>query len=214
MNPKKTGAWLVALVVLVSLSGCATDSGYYDPARSAGAGALGGAAAGAALGSVIGAAAGAPGKGAWIGAASGALAGGIAGAAYAHHKNLQLRNREAAMQQYHYAPGHAALVDINEAVTQPPTVRPGQTVDMVMTYTILTPDNAPTQVTLYRAVSLGGTAVGQPYQTQAVNQNGTYQDRVGFTVPPDAPAGTYTVSNRVTTGYGTQERLSYFTVVY
>uniref|UniRef100_A0A7V4G9T3 Glycine zipper domain-containing protein n=1 Tax=Desulfobacca acetoxidans TaxID=60893 RepID=A0A7V4G9T3_9BACT len=210
---RKCVVFVVLLIFTVSLAGCATDSGYYDPARSAGAGALGGAAAGAALGSIIGAAAGAPGKGAWIGAASGALAGGIAGAAYAHHKNQQLRSREAAMQQYQYAPGQAAMVDINEAVTQPPTVRPGQTVDMVMTYTILTPDNAPTQVTLYRAVTLGNTQVGQPYQVQAVNQNGTYQDRVGFQVPPDAPAGTYTVSNRVMTGFGSQERISYFTVV-
>lgn len=213
MTLRKSLAVLLALSVVISLAGCATDSGYYDPGRSAAAGALGGAAAGAALGSIIGAAAGAPGKGAWIGAASGALAGGIAGAAYAHHKNQQLRSGEAAMQQYHYGPGQAAMVDLNEAVTQPSTVRPGQTVDMVLTYTILTPDNAPTQVSLYRAVTLGSTQVGQPYQTQAVNQNGTYQDRVGFQVPPDAPPGTYTVSNRVTTAFGSQERLSYFTVV-
>ena len=47
-----TRKWLaIAGVVLlvVSLAGCVTESGYYDPYRSAGAGALGGAATGAAI---------------------------------------------------------------------------------------------------------------------------------------------------------------------
>ena len=64
-----TRKWLaIASVVLlvVSLAGCVTDSGYYDPARSAGAGALGGAATGAAVGSIIGAASGHAGTGAWV----------------------------------------------------------------------------------------------------------------------------------------------------
>ena len=69
-----TRKWLaIAGVVLfaVSLAGCVTDSGYYDPARSAGAGALGGAATGAAIGSIIGAATGHAATGAWVGAAAG-----------------------------------------------------------------------------------------------------------------------------------------------
>ena len=47
---------VVALICIFigSLAGCATN-GTYDPARSAGAGALGGAATGAAIGSIVGA---------------------------------------------------------------------------------------------------------------------------------------------------------------
>ena len=73
-----TRKWLaIACVVLlaVSLAGCVTDSGYYDPARSAGAGALGGAATGAALGAIIGAATGNAATGAWVGAAAGGVLG-------------------------------------------------------------------------------------------------------------------------------------------
>ena len=69
------------VLLVVSLAGCVTDSGYYDPARSAGAGALGGAATGAAIGSIIGAATGNAATGAWVGAAAGGVLGGVGGGA-------------------------------------------------------------------------------------------------------------------------------------
>jgi len=213
MTGRKILALAVVLIFSVSLVGCATN-GYYDPARSAGAGALGGAAAGAALGAIIGAATGSPATGAWVGAASGALVGGIGGALYARHKNQQMRDRAAAAQYYGYSPDRGALVEVNEVRTMPNSVRPGQNVDMSMTYTILTPDGSPAQVTLVREVRHGGRTVGDPYQVRNVDQNGTHQDMVGFTVPRDAPPGSYAVSNRVITPYGSSERTSYFTVVY
>jgi hypothetical protein len=205
----------VALVLLLSVSfmGCTTPSGTYAPAKSAGAGALGGAAAGAALGSIIGAATGSPATGAWVGAASGAIVGGIGGALYARHMNQQMRNREVAAQQYNYSGSRGAVVDINEVRTSPSAVRPGQAVDIYTTYTILTPQDTPSQVTLYREIRRNGQIVGQPYSVQASNQNGTYQDRVAFTVPRSAPPGQYLVNNRITSPYGSAERSAYFTVV-
>lgn len=213
MGSRRIMALAVVVLFSVSLVSCATN-GTYDPARSAGAGALGGAATGAALGAIIGAATGSPATGAWIGAASGAVVGGVGGYLYAQHRNQQMRDAGMAAQQYNYGPGQAAMVDINEVSTMPASVRPGQNVDMLMTYTVLTPDNSPTQVTLARDVSMGGRPVGQPYQVQAVNQNGTFQDRVGFTIPRDAPPGAYMVRNRVTTNFGSLERTSSFNVVY
>jgi predicted small secreted protein/Tfp pilus assembly protein PilV len=205
----------IALVLLlsVSLMSCTTPSGTYSPGKSAGAGALGGAAAGAAIGSIIGAATGSPATGAWVGAATGAIAGGIGGALYARHMNQQMRSREAAAQQYNYSSSRGSVVDINEVRTSPTSVRPGQTVDISTTYTILTPQDPPTQVTLYREVRHNGQVVGQPHSVQATNKNGTHQDRVGFTVPRSAPPGTYMVSNRISSSYGTAERSAYFTVV-
>lgn len=205
----------VALVVLLSVTfmGCTTPSGTYSTPKSAGAGALGGAAAGAALGSIIGAATGSPATGAWVGAASGAVVGGIGGALYARHMNQQMRSRAAAAQQYNYAGSRGAVVDINEVRAAPNTVRPGQTVDIYTTYTILTPQNTPAQVTLYREVRRNGQVVGQPYSVQTTNQNGTHQDRVAFTVPSNAAPGSYMVSNRITSSYGSAQRSAYFTVV-
>ena len=202
------------LVLLLSISvlGCATSSGTYEPGKSTAAGALGGAAAGAALGSIIGAATGSPATGAWVGAASGAVVGGVGAALYARHKNQQMRERQIAIQQYSYNPSQGVLVDVSQAAAIPNAVRPGQNVELVMTYTVLNPDNTPTKVTLYREVKLNGNTVGQPNTIQVMNQNGTFQDRVEFTVPSVAGPGLYTVSNRVLTDFGSAERTSSFTV--
>ena len=212
MVSKKILALPLAVLLSLTFLGCATPSGTYEPGKSTAAGALGGAAAGAALGSIIGAATGSPATGAWVGAATGAIVGGVGGALYARHMNQQMKNRNAAVQQYNYNPSQGVLVDVSQAGAMPNRTRPGQAVNMTMTYTVLSPDNAPTQVTLYREVRLNGETMGQPSAIQVMNQNGTFQDQIAFTVPPNAKPGLYTVSNRVLTDYGGAERTTSFTV--
>ncbi len=212
MASKNILALVMVFLLSIAMLGCATSSGTYDPGQSTAAGALGGAAAGAAIGSIIGAATGSPGTGAWVGAATGAIAGGVGGALYARHMNQQMKARNAAVQQYNYNPSQGVLVDISQATATPTTARPAQTVNMGMTYTILTPDSASTKVTLYREVRLNGQTMGQPSAIQVMNQNGTFQDQIAFTVPPNAPPGLYPVSNRVLSDYGGAERTSSFTV--
>jgi len=208
---RKILASALTFILVVSLAGCATN-GYYDPARSAGAGALGGAATGAALGAIIGAATGSPATGAWVGAASGAVVGGIGGYLYAQHMNNQTRSAQAAAQAYNYTPARGNVVDIEKADVTPSRARAGQQVNMVMAYTILTPDNASVSATLGHEVRFGGAIVGQPYQAQVTNSNGTYVDQVAFTVPSNAAPGTYTVSNTVSSGYGSAVKNTYFIV--
>lgn len=207
---------LLALVVVISmvaaLGGCATN-GYYDPAKSAGAGALGGAATGAAIGSIIGAATGSPATGAWVGAATGGVVGLVGGYLYAEHQNRQRANYVQAQQQYNYSPSQGNVVNVSEASVSPSSLRPGQQANLLMTYTILGPQNTPTSVTLYREVRKDGQMVGQPYQTTVTNNPGTYTDQVGYIVPNNAAPGSYTVTNRVVSSYGTAERVSYFTVM-
>jgi len=212
MVMRKSIVLIVLLAFGVGLAGCATN-GYYDPGRSAGAGALGGAATGAALGSIIGAATGSPATGAWVGAASGALVGAVGGYLYAEHQNRQRASYAQAQQQYNYSPSQGYMVTVSEANVSPGTVRPGQQANLFMAYTILGPQNTPTSVTLYREVRKDGAMVDQPYQTTVTNYPGTYTDQVGFKVPSNARPGTYTVTNRVTSSYGTGERVSYFTVM-
>jgi|UniRef100_A0A7C3WNM5 hypothetical protein len=209
---RKMVAFVVVLSMVAALGGCATN-GYYDPARSAGAGALGGAATGAAIGSIIGAATGSPATGAWAGAASGAVAGLVGGYLYAEHQNRQRASYAQAQQQYNYSPSQGYVVNISEATVSPATLRAGQQAHLFMTYTILAPQNTPTTVTLYREVRKDGQLVGQPYQTTVNNYPGTYTDQVGYVVPGNALPGTYTVTNRVISSYGTAERVSYFTVM-
>jgi hypothetical protein len=208
---KKVLAVAMVLVMVAALGGCATESGYYSPGRSAGAGLLGGAATGAALGSIIGAATGSAATGAWVGAAAGALVGTVGGYLYAEHRNSMMRSSAAAAQSYNYT-GSGNVVNIENTYVNPSAVRPGQQVNLGMTYTILTPGNAPTSVTLVREVRLGNSLVGQPYQTTVTNANGTFSDNVGYNVPANAPPGNYTVTSRVLSSYGSAQRDNYFSV--
>ncbi|MBU4448024.1 MAG: hypothetical protein KKD99_05510 [Proteobacteria bacterium] len=204
---------MVALISIFigSLAGCATD-GTYDPGRSAGAGALGGAATGAAIGSIVGAATGHAGTGAWVGAAAGGVAGAVGGFLYAEHRSSQARSSQAAAQSYNYTPAQGNVVSIDRVDANPSTVRPGQQVQLGMTYTILTPDNNPVAVTLVREVRFGGSTVGQPYQTTVNNQNGTFTDQVAYSLPGNATRGTYTVTSRINSTYGSTQRDGSFTV--
>jgi hypothetical protein len=209
-----TRKWLaIAIVILftVSFVGCATDGGYYDPGRSAGAGALGGAATGAALGAIIGAATGSPATGAWVGAAAGGLVGGVGGYLYAQHRNSEVSSGQSAAQANNYQ-GQGNVVSVDSATASPSTVRPGQQVSLGMTYTILTPSNTPVSLTLVREVRLGGQTVGTPYQTTVSNANGTYNDNVSYALPNNATPGTYTVTSRVMSSYGNSQQDATFTV--
>jgi hypothetical protein len=208
---KKLFAIALAVLFAMSLVGCATDGGYYDPARSAGAGALGGAATGAAVGSIVGAATGHAGTGAWVGAAAGGVVGGVGGALYASHRNSEIRSSQAAAQAYQYR-GQGNVVSIDNANATPTTVRPGQQVNLGMNYTVLTPSNAPVTLTVVREVRYGGTTVGTPYQVSVSSTNGTYNDTMDFTVPENAPQGNYTVVNRVMSNYGSAQKEAHFSV--
>lgn len=208
---RKVLAIALVLIFGVALAGCATN-GYYDPARSAGAGALGGAATGAALGSIIGVATGSPATGAWVGAAAGAVVGGVGGYLYAEHRNSQARSAATAAQAYNYTPAQGNVVNIDRVDVVPARARPGQQLNLVMNYTILTPSNTPVSATLVREVRMGGYTVGQPYQSQVSNYNGSYVDQVAYNLPRNASPGTYTVTSRVNSGYGSAVRDTYFIV--
>jgi hypothetical protein len=209
-----TRKWLaIACVVLlvVSLAGCVTESGYYDPARSAGAGALGGAATGAALGSIIGAASGHAATGAWIGAAAGGVIGGVGGALYAAHRNREIRSAQAAAQAHGYQ-GQGYVISVDNVTASPGMVSPGQQIMLGVDYTILTPENMPVSATLVRELRYQGSPVGSPYQTSVTNTNGGYNDNVTYSLPGNAPPGEYTVVTRLMSSYGNSQREASFRV--
>ena len=207
---RKVLAVAMVLIFLVAMAGCVTESGYYSPERSAGAGALGGAATGAALGAIIGVATGSPATGAWVGAAAGGVVGAVGGYLYAEHRNSEIRSQAAAAQSYGYTPARGNVVAIDNATVTPSVAGSGQQVNLGMTYTILTPEGYPVTATLYREVRVGGSMVGQPYQYQVQNANGAFTDAVPYYAP--TTPGTYNVISRVITGVGTAEKVSYFTV--
>jgi hypothetical protein len=211
LKMRKLFAIFLIVIFVVVLSGCATN-GYYDPARSTGAGALGGAAVGSALGSIIGAAVGAPGTGAWVGAAAGGVIGGASGYLYAQHRNSQTRDANLAHQAYSYNPGRGNIVQIENVNARPSTVKPGSQVNMEVSYTLLSPENQPQQVTIVREITEGGRQVTQPYYNQTTFADGTYTDNVALTIPREARPGSYTLTTKVMTSRATDQKSMTFYV--
>jgi len=209
---RKFAAIALVIVLAATLAGCATESGYYSPERSAVAGGLGGAATGAALGAIIGAATGSPATGAWVGAAAGGLLGTVGGYLYAQHRNSEIASSQAAAQNYGYSPAQGNVVAIDSVNASPAVVSAGQQVNLSVSYTLLTPDNVPVSVTLVREIRYAGNLVGQPYQTTVSNANGTFSDNVAYSLPSNATPGTYTVATRVLSSYGSGQQDTYFTV--
>lgn len=208
---RKCLAMLLVPLFLLTLAGCAVN-GHYDPARSAAAGGLGGAAMGAALGSIIGAATGDAATGAWVGAATGALVGSVGGYLYARHMDSQVRSANVAAQTYNYTPAQGSVLTIEKVDVTPTKVSPGGQVNMVTSYTVLTPENYPTPVNIVRQVQYGGRPVAEPNRVQVTKTNGTYVDQIAFTVPRGANPGTYTLLTRVSTDRAVDQKSTYFIV--
>lgn len=207
---RKAAALILVPLVLWTLSGCATN-GHYDPARSAGAGALGGAAVGSALGAIIGSATGSAGTGAWVGAATGAIVGGVGGYLYAQHKESQLRDAQAAAQSYSYSPARGNIVSIENSELKPTRIKAGDTLNLSTTYTLLSPSGQQ-NVTIIREVQAGGRRVLNPSQINLTKPNGTYVDQINLNIPKDMPKGNYNVVTKVMTDQGMDERANSFVV--
>ncbi|MGA9756535.1 MAG: hypothetical protein WBV23_15475, partial [Desulfobaccales bacterium] len=137
--------------------------------------------------------------------------GGVGGALYAEHRNSEIRSSEAAAQAYNYQ-GQGNVVSVDNVTASPSTVRRGQQVNLSLSYTILTPSNDPVNITLVREIRFNGQMVGSPYQSTVTNTNGSYTDNVAFAVPSNAGPGTYTISSRVMSDYGSSQRDGYFNV--
>ncbi|MGB9292801.1 MAG: hypothetical protein WCB64_05765, partial [Desulfobaccales bacterium] len=124
----------------------------------------------------------------------------------------EMLSNQAAAQNSNYNPSQGNLVKIDRVSADPAVVAPGQQVNLQMNYTILTPDNTPTSVTLVREVRYGGQLLGQPYQATVTNNNGNFNDSVAYGLPNNAAVGQYTVTSRVITSYGSDQQDAIFTV--
>ena len=83
----------------------------------------------------------------------------MGGALYAGHRNSEIRSAQAAAQANNYQ-GQGNVVSVDNVTASPSTVRPGQQVNLGLTYTILTPNNSPVNVSLVREVRFNGQMVG------------------------------------------------------
>lgn len=182
---------IVILTFMTGILGCASISEEHKGAATgAGIGAATGAAAGALLGSK-----GAKTEMAVLGGFMGAMAGGLIG----HYAYDQKKSKEETAKKYKYQPSKGPLVRIENASVIPDKVRPGETVEIKMTYAVLgSAFHKELHITETREIKFKGEIFGKP-KVQVTRTDGTYYSSLPITLPPDAKKGKYSVTVTIQT---------------
>ena len=99
-----------------------------------------------------------------------------------------------------------------DIVASPKTVKPGDLVDLRMTYAVLNPSkNADTKITEIREITHNGELVGKPEVTVS-RTDGTYNSTVPLRLPANAPKGEYKVKTTIQSANAKDTREMRFTV--
>lgn len=167
-----------------TLSGCAqtgeTVRRNPNTAIGAGAGVVGGAVIGGLLG----------GK---RGAVIGGLLGGLAGGAIGHYMDEQAKDRARTNQEYDYSPKEGVRLRIETLRINPAVLPPGGTIDINLTYAVLTPTpDTQILVTETRKILRNDTLVGET-SIDITREGGTWRSTVPVTLPASAATGDYRV---------------------
>jgi hypothetical protein len=175
----------VILMFLTGIFGCASiPEEHKGAATGAGIGAATGAIAGALLGSK-----GAKTEMAVVGGLLGALAGGAIG----HYAYDQKRTKEETAQKYNYKPSEGTLIRIEDVSVSPSVAKPGDKVEMKMTYAVLgVGSGKELEISETREIRYQGEMYGKP-QVGVSRSDGTYSSSIPLTMPKDAQKGKYSV---------------------
>jgi len=195
---------IVSIVTLfcfmaVGLFGCASISEEHKGAAT-------GAAVGGAAGVLAGAALGDT-KGAIIGGLAGALVGGLIG----HYAYDQKRTKAETDQKYGYQSSMGTMVRIEDVSVMPTTVKPGDKVDLKVTYAVLDSADRDINITEIREMRMGGELVGKP-EVNVTRRGGTYTSSVPVFLPSDAKTGTYSVVATIQSQSAKDSKETFFTV--
>jgi hypothetical protein len=189
---------IVILTFFTGVFGCTTFGEEHKGATTgAGIGAATGAVAGALLGSK-----GAKTEMAILGGLAGALAGGLIG----HYAYDQKRTKEETAKKYNYNAAQGPLLRIEDVSAVPAAVKPGDTVDMKMTYALLgVGAGKEAAITETREIRYEGEMYGKP-QINASRADGTYVTSIPITLPNDAKKGKYSIISTVQSPYASDSK--------
>ena len=171
---------------------------------------------GAAVGTGVGGAVGGV-MGAVIGHGTGAvvvgtLAGALLGGAIGHFAYDQEKAKEQTAKDYSYKESQGTVLRIETLKATPASVRPGETVELKMTYAVLHESaNTKVAVTETREITYKGELVGRP-EVKVEHADGTYTTTVPLKLPSSAEKGTYKVRAMVESQYAKDAREITFTV--
>ena len=180
---------LLVLVIVVSIgtAGCETVSEHQKTAIGAGAGAAGGALIGGLISRNT------------TGVVVGGLLGGLAGGGIGYYLERRDRTRAEAVTATGYSAAQGTMVRVDTVQADPTQVRPGGTVNIITTYTVLTPQEEQHAVRETREVRHDGVLVANP-TTEFSRANGTFTSALPITLPAKAVRGQYEVTTTVESG--------------
>lgn len=184
---------VAAAFAAVSLSGCAETGQAVQKNQRTAIGAGAGAVGGAVVGGLVGGK-----RGAVVGGLLGALTGGVIG----HYLDEQERSRTETNRQYAYAAADGTRLKIEKVRANPAVLDPGETLNIHLTYAVLTP-SPQTQVLVRetREILMNGARVGET-SVEITREGGTWRSTVPITLPVNAPPGNYRVIASVETKGG------------
>jgi outer membrane lipoprotein SlyB len=150
---------------------------------------------GALLGALGGALiAGARGKNPLAGAAVGAVAGGVAGYLVGRHQDKVYYSRDQAIQMAGYKPSDGYALKIQDVRFDPETIKPGEKATLHIRYLVIGPDpNETIKINCYRGIKYQGSYMtGEQATLKVPRGGGVVESTAEFTLPAEAPVGTYT----------------------
>jgi hypothetical protein len=175
----------IAALFLSILSGCAARNSGRQEHQGAAVGAGTGAVGGAVVGGLLGGR-----RGAVAGGLLGALAGGLLGN-YHDEREKNLAETRHGYTEYNAAKG--TRLKIERVRTTPPTAAPGDTVEIQLTYAVLTPrEDVMVPVRENREILFEGNKVGEA-SVDIEREGGTWRSVVPITLPGNARPGNYRV---------------------
>jgi hypothetical protein len=175
----------IAALFVPILSGCASQNGGMREHKGATIGAGTGAVGGAVVGGLLGGR-----RGAVAGGLLGALAGGLVG----NYHDQQEKNLADTRRAYtEYTPAKGTRLKIERVRTTPTSAAPGDTVEIQLTYAVLTPrEDVMVPVRESREILFNGERVGKA-SVDIEREGGTWRSVVPIMLPENAHPGNYRV---------------------
>lgn len=175
----------IAGLLVSILSGCASQNGTMREHRGAAIGTGTGAVGGAVVGGLLGGK-----RGAVVGGLLGALAGGLVGNYHDQQEKSLAETRRAYAE---YTPAKGTRLKIERVKTTPASAAPGATIEIQLTYAVLTPrEDVTVPVRENREILFNGNKVGEA-SVDIEREGGTWRSVVPITLPENARPGNYRV---------------------
>ena len=142
----------------------------------------------------------------------GGLIGALVGGAIGHYAYDQNRTREKTVRTYNYQPSQESMMMIENASVSPEVARPGDTMEIKITYAVLNPSpEMATSLKEIREITHNGKLVGKP-EVAVSRTSGTYTSSIPIRLPENSARCIYNVSAIVQSQNAKDERQLTFSV--